>query len=184
MTKPFQKAILITSIVYLVIGLILVIWPDAARQIIIYAIGAAALLYGGFRIVDFFVRKEHLSGTVQIGVALGIACMLLGLFLIFKVDLVVSLLAAVIGVAVIVDSVLRLQIALNLRHAGGQYWTVLLVTALVTLGLGILLLFNPFTAIKVATIVGGILLILDGGFTLWSVLQVQASAPQRTVIIK
>lgn len=184
MTKTFQKAMLITSIVYIVIGLILVIWPDAARQIIIYAIGAAALLYGGFRIVDFFVRKEHLSGTIQLGVALGIACMLLGLFLIFKVDLVVSLLAAVIGVAVIVDSVLRLQIALNLRHIGGRYWAVLLVTSLVTLGLGILLLFNPFTVIKVATIVGGVLLIIDGGFTLWSVLQSQASVPQRTVSIK
>ena len=184
MTKTFQKAMLITSIVYIVIGLILVIWPSTARQIIIYAIGAAALLYGGFRIVEFFVRKEHLSGTIQLGVALGIACMLLGLFLIFKVDLVVSLLAAVIGVAVIVDSVLRLQIALNLRHIGGRYWAVLLVTSLVTLGLGILLLFNPFTVIKVATIVGGVLLIIDGGCTLWSVLQSQASVPQRTVTIK
>jgi uncharacterized membrane protein HdeD (DUF308 family) len=184
MTKPFQKAMLITSVVYLVIGLILIIWPDAARQIIIYAIGAAALLYGGFRIVDFFVRKEHLSGTVQLGVALGIACVLAGLFLIFKVNLVVTLLAAIIGVSVIVDSVLRLQIALNLRHGGGQYWAILLASALVTLGFGILLLFNPFTAVKVATIVGGVLLLLDGGLTLWGVLQSQASNPQRTYSVK
>jgi len=184
MTKPFQKTMLITSVVYLAIGLILIIWPDAARQIIIYAIGAAALLYGGYRIVDFFVRKEHLSGTVQLGVALGIACILTGLFLIFKVDLVVALLAAIIGVAVIIDSVLRLQIALNLRQTGGQYWAVLLITSLVTLGLGILLLFNPFTVVKVATIIGGVLLLLDGGFTLWSVLQSSANTPQRGFTIK
>lgn len=184
MTKPFQKTMLITSVVYLAIGLILIIWPDAARQIIIYAIGAAALLYGGYRIVDFFVRKEHLSGTVQLGVALGIACILTGLFLIFKVDLVVALLAAIIGVAVIIDSVLRLQIALNLRQTGGQYWAVLLITSFVTLGLGILLLFNPFTVVKVATIIGGVLLLIDGGFTLWSVLQSSASTPQRGFTIK
>lgn len=184
MTKPFQKTMLITSVVYLAIGLILIIWPDAARQIIIYAIGAAALLYGGYRIVDFFVRKEHLSGTVQLGVALGIACILTGLFLIFKVDLVVALLAAIIGVAVIIDSVLRLQIALNLRQTGGQYWAVLLITSFVTLGLGILLLFNPFTVVKVATIIGGVLLLIDGGFTLWSVLQSSASTPQRSFTIK
>jgi len=184
MTKPFQKTMFITSIVYLVIGLILIIWPDAARQIIIYAIGAAALLYGGFRIVDFFVRKEHLSGTVQVGVALGIACLLLGLFLIFKVNLVVALLAAVIGVAVIVDSVLRLQVALNLRHIGARHWLILFVTALVTLGFGILLLFNPFTVVKVATIIAGVILLVDGGFTLWGVLQAQSGAPQRTVILK
>lgn len=184
MTKPFQKAMLITSIVYLVIGLILIIWPDAARQILIYAIGAAALLYGGYRIVDFFVRKEHLSGTVQLGVALGIGCLLLGLFLMLKVDLVVALLAAIIGVAVIVDSVLRLQIALNLRHVGAKYWMMLLVTSLVTLGFGILLLFNPFTAVRVATIVAGVFLLIDGGFTLWGVLESQNSGPQRTFTIK
>ena len=184
MTKPFQRAMLITSVIYIVVGLVLIIWPDAARQIIIYAIGTAALLYGGFRIVDFFVRKEHLTGTVQFGVALGIACVLLGLFLIFKVDMIVALLAAVIGVAVIVDSVLRLQIALNLRHIGARYWMILLVTALVTLGFGILLLFNPFTAVRVATIVAGILLLIDGGFTLWGVLQTQSGGPQRTVTIK
>ena len=166
MTKSFQKAMIISSVVFLVIGLVLVIWPDEARHIIIYAIGAAALLYGGFRIVDFFVRKEHLSGTIQLGVALGIGCMLVGLFLIFKVDLIVTLLAAVIGVAVIIDSVLRLQIALNLRHVGGQYWLVLLITSLVTLCFGVLLLFNPFTAVQVATIIAGVLLLIDGGFTL------------------
>ena len=184
MTKSFQKTMTISSVVFLIIGLVLVIWPDAARNIIIYAIGAAALLYGGYRIVDFFVRKEHLANSVQLGVALGIACLLLGLFLIFKADLVVSLLASLIGVAVIIDSVLRLQISLNLRYFGSSTWVVLLVTALVTLGLGILLLFNPFTAVRVATIVAGVLLILDGGFTLWSVLQSQDSGPQRTVVIK
>jgi uncharacterized membrane protein HdeD (DUF308 family) len=184
MTKSFQKAMIISSVVFLVIGLVLVIWPDTARNIIIYAIGAAALLYGGYRIVDFFVRKEHLTNSVQLGVALGIACLLLGLFLIFKADLVVSLLASLIGVAVIIDSVLRLQISLNLRYFGSAYWVILLVTALVTLGLGILLLFNPFTAVRVATIVAGVLLLLDGGFTLWSVLQSQGSGPQRTVVIK
>ncbi len=184
MSKPFQKALLITSVVYLIIGLILIIWPDAARQILIYAIGAAALLYGGYRIVDFFVRKEHLSGTVQLGVALGIGCLLLGLFLMLKVDLVVSLLAGIIGVAVVIDSVLRLQIALNLRHFGAQNWQLLLITALVTLGFGILLLFNPFTVVKVATIIAGVLLLIDGGFTLWGVLQIQNGTPQRTVNIK
>ncbi len=184
MTKSFQKAMIISSVIYLVIGLVLIIWPDAARQIIIYAIGAAALLYGGYRIVDFFVRKEHLANSVQLGVALGIACLLLGLFLIFKVDLVVSLLAAVIGVAVIIDSVLRLQISLNLRYFGAQYWVLLLVTSLVTLGFGILLLFNPFTAVRVATIVAGVLLLIDGGLTLWGVLQSQSSGPQRTSVIK
>lgn len=184
MSRPFQKTMLIASVVFIVIGLLLIIWPDAARQIIIYAIGAASLLYGGYRIVDFFVRKEHLNGSIQIGVALGIACLMLGLFLIFKANVVVTLLAAIIGVAIIMDSILRLQISLNLRHDGARNWLVLFVTALVTLAFGILLLFNPFTAVKVATIIAGVILVIDGGFTLWGILQTESSVPKRTVTIR
>lgn len=183
MTKPVQKALILSAIVYIVLGLLLVIWPDQARQIIIYAIGATALLYGGYRIIDYFARKEHL-GTIQIGVALGIACIMLGLFLLFQANVVVALLAAVIGVAVIVDSVLRLQIALNLRLGGGRSWIALVVTAFVTLVFGILLLFNPFTAVRVATIVGGASLISDGAFTLWGVLQSKRGADQHANIVR
>jgi len=183
MTKPIQKALIISAVVYIVIGLLLVIWPDQARQIIIYAIGAAALLYGGYRIVDFFSRKENLSG-VQIGVALGIACIMLGLFLLFKANVVVALLAAVIGVAVIVDSVLRLQIALNLRLSGERGWIALIVTAFITLVFGILLLFNPFTAVRVATVIGGASLLADGVFTLWGALQSGGGGAGRTVNIR
>lgn len=184
MSKSFHKTMMIVSIVYVIVGLLLIIWPDAARQIIIYAIGAAALLYGGYRIVDFFVRKEHLDGSIQIGVALGIGCLLVGLFLIVKANVVLALLAAIIGVAIVVDSILRLQIALNLRYSGGSSWLILLITALVTLAFGILLLFNPFSAIKVATIIAGVSLVLDGGFTLWGLIQSENSTPKRTVTIK
>ena len=183
MSKPFRKALLIAAIIYIVVGLLLIIWPDQARQIVIYAIGAAALLYGGYRIIDYFAKKDQF-GSVQLGVALGIACIVLGLFLLFQANVVVALLAGVIGVAIIVDSVLRLQIALNLRLLGGRSWIVLIVTALVMLVFGILLLFNPFTAIRAATIVGGASLLADGAFTLWAVLQSGSGAGKNTVTIR
>lgn len=183
MTKPVQKALILSAAIYIVVGLILVIWPDQARQIIIYAIGATALLYGGYRIVDFFSRKENFSG-IQIGVALGIACIMLGLFLLFKANVVVTLLATVIGVVIIVDSILRLQIALNLRLSGEKGWIALIVTAFVTLVFGILLLFNPFTAVRVATVIGGASLLADGVFTLWGALQGGNRGGSRTVTIR
>ena len=183
MTNPFQKIMLVTSIVYMVLGLLLILWPDQARQVICYLLGAAAVLYGGYRIADYFVRKQHTSGGVQFGVALGIALAVLGLFLLFRADAVVAVLAAVIGVAVIIDSILRLQIALNLRPLGSG-WLPLLITALLTLALGILLLFNPFGMVRVANIVAGSCLLLDGAFTLWSLLKAKNIRQKRTVTLK
>lgn len=184
MTNPFQKAMMATSIIYMVLGLILIIWPDQARQIICYLLGAAALLYGAYRIIDYFARNQLSEGGVQIGVALGIACAVLGLFLLFKANTVVAVLAGVIGVAVVIDSILRLQIALNLRRMSATGWLALLITALVTLVFGVLLLFNPFSAVKVATIVAGAALLVDGAFTLWSLLKTRSIRDRRTVVIK
>ena len=96
----------------------------------------------------------------------------------------VAVLAAVIGVAVIIDSILRLQISLNLRRLDGGGWIALFVTAVVTLVFGILLLFNPFTAVKVATIVAGASLLVDGAFTLWGLLKTKRIKQRRTVVLK
>jgi uncharacterized membrane protein HdeD (DUF308 family) len=183
MKNPFQKAMFISSIVYVFLGLLLILWPDQARRIVCYLLGAAALAYGLYRIIDFFVRKQE-TGSVQFGVALGIALAVIGLFLLFKADAVIAVLAAIIGVAIIIDSILRLQISLNLRRFTGGGWLPLFITALVTLIFGILLLFNPFDAVRVATIIAGIALIIDGAFTLWSLLQTKKVKQQRTVVLK
>lgn len=183
MKNPFQKAMFISSIVYILLGLLLILWPDQARRIVCYLLGAAALAYGAYRIIDYFARKQEAS-SVQVGVALGIALAVIGLFLLFKADAVVAALAAIIGVAIIIDSIMRLQISLNLRRFSGGGWMPLFVTALVTLIFGVLLLFNPFGAVRVATIVAGASLIVDGAFTLWSLLQTKKVKQQRTIVLK
>jgi uncharacterized membrane protein HdeD (DUF308 family) len=183
MKNPFQKTMLVTSVVYMLLGLLLILWPDQARRVICYLLGAAALLYGGYRIAAYFMQRQNASGDIRFGVALGIALAVLGLFLLFKADAVATVLAAVVGVAVIIDSILRLQIALNLRPLGGG-WLPLFITALVTLALGVLLLFNPFQVMRVASVVAGVCLLIDGAFTLWGVLRAKNIRQKRTVAVK
>jgi len=180
MSNPFQKALTAGSVVYIVVGLMLILWPDQARFVVCYALGAAALLYGAYRVVRYFAGGGD-SG--RFGVALGIACAVLGLFLLFKANVVVSALAAVIGGAVIVESVIRLQLALDIRRGGGSIWLALCISALAMLAFGVVLLFNPITVVRAATIVAGVALALDGLLTLWGILQTK-SAPRRTVVVK
>jgi len=173
---------LIVSIIYAVVGLFLIIWPDQARLVICYVLGAAAVLYGAFRIIWYFAHKDVSTG-IRFGVALGIASFVLGLFLLFKANAVVAVLAAIIGVAVIIESVMRLQIALDIRRVGGQYWLPVCLSAIAMLAFGVLLLFNPFTAVDIATVIAGVALILDAAFTIWSLYQSKKWMNKRTVIV-
>lgn len=180
MSNPFQKALTTGTIVCIVAGLMLILWPDQARFVVCYALGAAALLYGAYRAIRYFTGAGEPG---RFGVALGIACAVLGLFLLFKADVVVSALAAVIGGAVIVESVIRLQLALNIRRGGGPIWLALCISALAMLAFGVVLLFNPIKVVRAATIVAGVALALDGALTLWGLIQTR-SAPKRTVVVK
>ncbi len=169
MTKKYFVSMLVISAIYILVGAMLIIWPEGSRLALCYVLGAAALLYGIYRIVAFFTGSAAALG-VQFGMAIGAAFVVLGLFLLFKANAVIEALAVVIGIAVLVDSVLRIQLAFNIKRMGGGDWTPILICALCILALGMLLLFNPFTVVTTATIIAGVALVIDGGLTLWSVL--------------
>ena len=67
-----------------------------------------------------------------------------------------------IGLLVLVDSVFKLQVAVDSRRMGAHSWWVTLVCTVVCLVLGILLVFNPFDGKQVLTIMMGVSLIVDG----------------------
>lgn len=169
MTKTYKTGMIAAAILYMIVGLVLIIWPEAARAVICYVLGAALLIYGLYRIAAYFFRE--LPMQLQFGVAIGVACVVAGLLLLFKAGFVVTVFGVIIGAILIVDAIFRLQNALDIRRMGGRHFTPLLICALVMLVFGVVLLFNPFAAVITATIIGGVVLLLDGCLTLWSVIE-------------
>ncbi len=170
MQKNFKTTMIILAILYVILGAVLIIWPETARNAICYTLGALLVLFGVYRIMAYFIVELPLQ--MQFGVAVGIACILAGLLLLFKADAVVAVFGVVIGVTLIVDSILRMQTALDIRRIGGGHWAPVLICAATMLALGILLLFNPFKAVITATIIGGVALVVEGCLTIWSIIEV------------
>lgn len=170
MSKKSIITLCCIAVLCVLFGLALIIWPEQARQIICYALGFLLVAFGAASIIAYFARKVLLTGT-QFGLAIGVLSVLLGAFLLLRSDLVVTALAAIIGIAVILDSVARLQIALNLKRAVGAQFLPMLICSLITLLFGAVLLFSPFKAINVANIIAGVALLIDGLLTLWSTIQ-------------
>lgn len=169
MTKKSRTIMIVAAVLYIVAGLVLIIWPEAARAVICYVLGAALVVYGVYRIAAYFIRE--LPMQLQFGVAIGAACTVAGLLLLFKADFVVTVFGVIVGVVLIFDAVIRLQNALDIRRMGGRFFLPLLLCALIVLVLGVVLLFNPFAAVITATIIGGVSLVIDGILTCWSVVE-------------
>lgn len=160
MTKSFSTTFMITALVYLILGLAMVIWPGTSRLVICYAVGILLVLYGLGRVLAQWNSLGFLS--LGNGYLMGLVCLLLGLLLIIRADAVLAIFGTLLGLVVVADSLIKLQISYQLRgkHTGSFRRNAL--CALTTLVLGVLMLFNPFQAANAMTVFIGISLLLDG----------------------
>ena len=62
----------------------------------------------------------------------------------------------------IVDGVLKVQYAIDLSRVGAKFWWLILSMAAVFIAAGLIVVFNPFSAVVTFMVFAGIALIIDG----------------------
>ena len=157
------KALYITiSILSLLVGIALVIWPGASVITICYVVGSAAILVGAVRLAGYF-SKDSYNLNFQFDFAMGLVFLILGTVLIFHPGDTVAVLHFSVGILVLVDSVFKLQTALDAKHFGLKKWWVMLLCALLCAGLGLVLVILPFrTAEILVRVTGAALAVISG----------------------
>ena len=66
----------VNAVIMVILGLILVIWPDILGNILCYILGGALILMGIFQVIGF-IRGEHLGFYNKFSVLMGIVLVLL-----------------------------------------------------------------------------------------------------------
>jgi len=157
------KALYITiSILSLLAGIALVIWPGASVITICYVVGSAAILVGAVRLAGYF-SKDSYNLNFQFDFAMGLVFLILGTVLIFHPGDTVAVLHFSVGILVLVDSVFKLQTALDAKHFGLKKWWVMLLCALLCAGLGLVLVILPFRMAEILVKVTGAALAVNSG---------------------
>ena len=158
-----SKALYITiSILSLLAGIALVIWPGASVITICYVVGSAAILVGAVRLAGYF-SKDSYNLNFQFDFAMGLVFLILGTVLIFHPGDTVAVLHFSVGILVLVDSVFKLQTALDAKHFGLKKWWVMLLCALLCAGLGLVLVILPFRTAEILVRVTGAALAVNSG---------------------
>ena len=149
------------ALVYLVLGVILTIWPHTSSTVICVGFGLFLLVYGIVTLVTIFLRSSR-SGQFQFEMILGILFAGLGIFFLLRSDVVLSFLPVVIGIYIVIDALLNLKRAQELYRMGYVRWWITLVTSLISAALGILILWNPLFLSDFIFRMVGIVLIYTG----------------------
>ncbi len=158
--KKWKWSHLILTILVMLLGICLIIWPDISASVLCNVVGTILLVAGALRILCYFQRGISFLWH-RYELPLGILDALLGIYFFSHPTNILLLLPVVVGIVIIVDSVFKLQMSLELRAMEVQRWWLMLVLAILSIVVAIFLIRNPFEGTMTLMIYLGISLVID-----------------------
>ncbi|MDE6053818.1 MAG: DUF308 domain-containing protein [Lachnospiraceae bacterium] len=174
--QDMKQNYFVNAVIMVVLGLVLVIWPHILGVMLCYVLGGALILMGIIQLIGF-LRSERLGFYNKFSMLMGIVLILLGIWICTQPRIVLSIIPVIVGIIVLLHGLMDIQYTLDIKRTGNTKWWIALIAALLTLGVGLMLVFNPFTAYEISMILLGIAMLYDGGSDL--VLLVFAYLAQR-----
>ena len=145
----------LSSVVYIVLGAFLMIFPGTAANIIVRLIGVAALVYGIPRIIS---RVQ--GGGDTAGLVFSILVVVAGFVFLSNPRFLQNILSTVLGIYVIVEGINELRLSLNMRRMGYRRWVTSFCLSVAVTIVGIVIL--TIDPINVCVMVFGGALLVSG----------------------
>ena len=156
----------VMALITLALGVFLLFWPDRSMSFLCSLLGGALFIIGIVQILGWFVRRK--SGSMPAWFLVpGISLMATGVWLMSSPHLVGALVQYVVAAVLVFHGVIDFQGAVSLASQRWRRWWVDLLLALVTVGLGVLILLNPLESFEVTVMLIGLALAYDGLSDLW-----------------
>lgn len=164
MLKAIRNSLILTSILYTLLGVVLMLRPGSALKLACTLIGVVTLGYGVVRAAGYF--RGSGSYDQRFDLFLGIVLALLGVFLLVTPQVLVSVIPVALGLYILVDSVSAVKKALDMKALGFEKWWISLSAALVLALLGAVMVLRPFKAVESLVVFIGVGFVFDGVYTL------------------
>lgn len=168
MLKIIRKELnisIITSIVYIILGIIIISNPEATLNIVSISISALAIIYG------IIITIINISNIREEGnLIFGILLIVMGIALLIYPSSLGILISLGIGIWFIASSVNRIKFAVLLKDIEELNWLVILISAILTLIIGISFIFTPLASAVTLTTISGVLMIIYSAFDIFEII--------------
>ena len=152
---------IIISMILLVFGLFMFTRPISTINILMMIFGCLLVIDGLVHLVSYFSIKNEFR-LYSNELAQSIIYIILGFLLVCNYNTISSFLPMVLGIWIIVDSIFKIQISLNIRDIYNSHWGILLAMSIISALLGMVILINPLESLALLTMMcGAILMIVE-----------------------
>lgn len=159
--RAAKTGYVVMSIVFCVVGVLFIALPARSAVMIGRVLGAAMAAFGVVKLVGYFSRDLYRL-AFQYDLEFGILLIALGVIVLLRTNGVMDFICIAAGVSILADGLFKIQIAIDARRFGIRDWWLILILAVVTGGVGLLLVFRPWESVQVLTVMLGAALLAEG----------------------
>lgn len=160
---------IIISTLLCILGAVLMANPDFSVSLLCWIGGLLFLLFGIVKIVGY-CSKDLYRLAFQYDLAFGILLLALGALFLFRTETMVHVIWAFLGICILADALLKVQIALDSKPFGIRQWWLILAMAIGTGLVGFLLILRPSQSARAIMVLLGLSLVFEGALNLVTIL--------------
>ena len=159
--KVAKWGAIIISLLLCVLGIFFIAEPDSSIGLFGTFAGASMIVFGVIKIVGY-LSKDLYRLAFQYDLAFGLLMIIVGIMVIMEPDNVLDTICIAIGIASLMDGLIKIQISIDAKAFGIPRWWLILAMALLNAVIGILLIFRPSASARIMVIFLGISLLANG----------------------
>ncbi|MCM1495110.1 MAG: threonine synthase [Bacteroides sp.] len=160
--RGIRGSMLIFSVIYVLIGLILLVMSDASMLTVSYVF-SVLLIITGLILVMYYIGREVTPENESYDLVAGVVAGAAGVYLLIHAKALYPLLPSVMGLLVLLSGVITFQNALDMRRMKQVFWAPVFLISLVSIALGFVILYVPFEKSGNYLRVIGVSMFISGG---------------------
>lgn len=146
---------ILESLAMVVLGVLLIAWPDVVIKAVAYVVGLFFVIKGAYQIINYFMVKGQ-NDFFNNDLLMGVISVLVGIAALVVGEGIASVFRIVIGVFLVYEALVRMNTSLKLYTAGISNWKYVMIIALLMMVIGI---FITFYEGAVLTLIGWMMII-------------------------
>ncbi len=159
--KTLMSNLILQSIVLIIVGAILLFIPGITMSTVVIILAFMLAICGIWAIISVLKEGGSKSGNTPT-LVLGIALLVVTIAMFLVPGVFVEFMSLAVGMLLVLSGVLNCVRSFQIKRAEDPSWKVSLVISLIIVGLGILLISNPFGSARLFVQILGISLIGNG----------------------
>ncbi len=143
--KQMKWETLLSSALYIVLGIVALVIPDTMVKTLGYLIGILLIVAGAVSMICYLLREAS-QNYYRNDFGYGLVSIAVGILFLYKVEWIISLVPVILGILVVASGCRKLQDVIDMKRLGYGNWVTVLILAAINVVVGVALIFNSLNA--------------------------------------